>query len=598
MGDAQTWTDRLPTLQRLGSTLSANLNVDETAQQWFTSFTNSIHDTQSTLDLLHEDAMWRDLLTFTWNMRTFVGKERIRQFLLDRVAGTTFTDFKLKQVQLQKPQPDIVWIMGVFQLKNDAGSSSGVFRLVPMPDGRWKAFTIFTTLNQLAASPYQIGALRRREPVPGVQWLNARHKEAQFEDQDPAVLIIGAGQSGLSLAARLKHLDVPTLLVERDGRIGDSWRKRYASLCLHFPVWSDHMPYLPFPPTWPVYTPSYKMADWLESYAKALELNVWTSSTVTYASQGNDKKWDVRVEKSDGSVRDFRVNHLVFAAGIGDGCPKTPDIPGLENFKGKVTHSVNYQDPNDFQKQKVAIIGTGNSGHDIASDLVRHGIDVTMIQRGKTFVMNMDAHWKFLGGALYNENGPPTELADLLFHSMPHLLQEGGLAQRASLAIMESQKDTVEKLQSVGFHVSRGLKDAGFLLQIKERGGGHCFDNGSIKLIIDGKIKVKSGSQIASFCDRGLEFADGSRVECDTVICATGVGDPRNLIRKVCGDEVADECPPLLGVNEEGEMNSYREMSRRGLWYMIGSIQMNRFHSNFLALQIKAAETNVITTRY
>ncbi|KAL0065582.1 hypothetical protein AAF712_007360 [Marasmius tenuissimus] len=439
MGNSS-WTDRLPTLQSLGATFPANLNIDETAGRWFDSFANGIHDVQSTIDLLHEDGMWRDLLTFTWNMRTFVRKERIRQFLDDRVVGKTIVDLKLNQVQLQKPQPDIVWILGVFQLKTDIGTSSGVFRLVPTPTGQWKAFTIFTTLTQLAAFPYQVGALRRREPVPGLQWLSERHKEARFEGRDPLVLIVGAGQSGLSLAARLKHLDVPTLLVERDSRVGDSWRRRYESLCLHFPVWNDHMPYLPFPPTWPVYTPSHKMADWLESYATALELNVWTSSTVTYASQGNDKKWDVRVERSDGSIRDFRVKHLVFAAGVGDSCPKIPHIPDSESFKGTILHSVNYQDPKDLRNQKVAIIGAGNSGHDIASDLARHGIDVTMIQRGETFVMNMDAHWKFLGGALYNEDGPPTELADLLFHSMPHLLQAGGLAQRASLAIMESQK--------------------------------------------------------------------------------------------------------------------------------------------------------------
>ena len=78
------------------------------------------------------------------------------------------------------------------------------------------------------------------------------------------MLIVGGGQGGIGLGARLKRLGVPTLIVDALPRPGDAWRKRYKSLCLHDPVWYDHLPYLPFPDHWPVFTPKDKIGDWLE----------------------------------------------------------------------------------------------------------------------------------------------------------------------------------------------------------------------------------------------------------------------------------------------------------------------------------------------
>ena len=87
------------------------------------------------------------------------------------------------------------------------------------------------------------------------------------------VVIIGGGQGGIGLGARLRRLGVPTIIVEKNDPPGDSWRKRYKSLCLHDPVWYDHLPYLPFPDDWPVFSPKDKIGDWLESYTKIMELN-------------------------------------------------------------------------------------------------------------------------------------------------------------------------------------------------------------------------------------------------------------------------------------------------------------------------------------
>ncbi|KAG5721450.1 Flavin-containing monooxygenase YUCCA4 [Termitomyces sp. T112] len=569
---ASTWVSCIPSLDKFG-VVPTELDPSFIAQNWFSSFSKSIGNTEETLDLLHPNALWRDLLALTWDIRTLEGSEKIRM-LLDKRNSPQMRALKQKEfIQLQTPCPDLIWILGTFEFNVDSGHCSGVFRLVPTSSGEWKAFTIFTNLEVLANFPPAIGPLRSRQSVSGLSWAENLRRERKIERQDPSVLIVGSSNRR-QLAAEIRCSLSP------------------------FPVWGDHMPYLPFPSTWPLYTPSLKMADWLESYAAILELPVWTSSIVQSAVQLDNNKWSVRIRTHDGTLRIFVVNHLVFATGIGDGNPNIPDIQNLDLYTGITLHSSQYKRADEYIGKKVLVIGSGNSGHDIASDLARKNIDTTMFQRGSTFVMNLDRHWKYLGGSFYNEKGPPLELADNLFNSIPHLLLVGGLAQHSTKAILEDYSDTLAKLNTVGFRTNSGIKEAGILLQIKERAGGHYFDTGGSQLIIDGKIKLKNDSTIGAFYQNGIEFTNGSRVEADVIIYATGVGDIREPIRQICGDEVADTCPRLMGVNSEGEMNIYCPLHRTGLWFIGGSFQANRFYSHHLALQIKAMEEKIPFERY
>ncbi len=144
---------------------------------------------------------------------------------------------------------------------------------------------------------------------------------------------MAAVKAASALAARLKQLNVPTIIVEKNERPGDSWRKRYKSLCLHDPVWYDHMPYLPFPKNWPVFSPKDKIGDWLEMYTKVMELNYWGSTECKSASFDDKRKeWTVVVRR-DGKDIVLKPKQLVFATGMASK-PIIPDLPGPRRLRG------------------------------------------------------------------------------------------------------------------------------------------------------------------------------------------------------------------------------------------------------------------------
>ncbi|KAG6855463.1 hypothetical protein H0H87_002427, partial [Tephrocybe sp. NHM501043] len=546
----------LPTLQRLNATIPADLDAKTIAKAWFAAFAKSAEagDVQGVTQLFVEDAFWRDMLALTWDFRTFSGLQKITQFLTDRLGSARPKAFTLRDdayLGLQQPYPDIAWINLFFDFETESGIAFGIARLIPNGNGEWKAHTVYTNLEDLKGFPEKIGPLRNAAPNHG-KWVDDRKKEIEFQDKAPTVLIVGGGQSGLEVAARLKALDIPTLIVEKNQRIGDNWRNRYDALCLHDPVWYDHMPYLPFPPTWPVYTPAVKLANWLESYAEALELNVWTASSVVSATQEGES-WNVRISRGDGTERNFTVRHIVFATGLGSNDGVFPTYPGMDKFKGQLLHSSRHKSAADHLGKKVVVIGACTSAHDICVDYFEQGVDVTMYQRGPTYVMSTSNGWKVLMEGVYSEGGLPTEIADRLNASFPHH-SNVGLAQRSTKAIAELDKDLLDGLRARGFLLTDGIQGTGFGLLAWSKAGGYYLDTGASQLIADGKIKLKNGSLIESFTETGLKFEDGSELAADVVVFATGLGDSGAHIRKVCGEEVAKSVKPVWGLDPEGEL--------------------------------------------
>ncbi|KAF8634275.1 hypothetical protein AX17_004231 [Amanita inopinata Kibby_2008] len=593
----------LPTLTNLHASIPSDLDAPKIASEWLSALAASLesNNVEHVGSLFVPDSWWRDMLSFTWDFRTFRGISYISTFLRDCIGSTHPRGFKLRQdfLGLQRPAEDLAWINAFFDFETDVGIALGIVRLVPTANGEWRAHTVYTNLEDLKGFPEKIGALRNPNPNHGT-WEEDRKKESKFEDKDPVVLIVGGGQSGLDLAARLKSLDVPTLVVERNERIGDNWRNRYEALCLHDPVWYDHMPYLPFPSSWPVYSPARKLANWLESYAESLELNVWTSSTVTRATQDSgSRRWTVTIQRADGTERLFRnVKHLVFATGLSGVEPNIPKIPGMEKFKGQILHSSQHKRAGDHSDKKVVVVGACTSAHDIAQDYYNHGVDVTMFQRSSTYIMTTKNGFDVLFGGIYSENAPPTHFADRLNASFP-LLMSMGLGQRTAQQIAELDKDILEALNKRGFRTNLGIHNTGLALLVWSKGGGYYLDVGASQLIADGKIKLKNDSQIKEFTEMGILFENGSELPADVVVFATGLSDARDHIRRVCGDEVTNRCSPIWGLNKEGEINgAWRDLGVPGLWYMIGNMALCRFHSKHMALQIKAMEEGLFGPQY
>ncbi|KAG1751336.1 FAD/NAD(P)-binding domain-containing protein [Suillus paluster] len=534
----------LPTLDKLGSSVSPDVDVQAVASQWFSAFTDAIQskNVPAIIDLLVDDVFWRDILALTWDFHTFQSTPAVEKFLTDQLPLFTLSSFTLKKdlVELQRPYPDLAWIQAFFDFETTVGIASGVFRLVPLADGSWKAHTVFTNLEDLKGFPEQNGPRRNHQPNHG-KWAAKRAREIECFDEEPSVIIIGGGQSGLDVAARLKMLGMKSLVVEKNERIGDNWRKRYAALCINNPVWYDHMPYIPFPSSWPVYTPALKFADWLESYAHSMELDVWTSATVMSVIPGTKgKKWSVAVQRADGRERTFEVNHVVFALGFGSGMAKTPDIPGQDEFKGQILHSSKHNLATDHAGKKVVVVGACTSGHDICADYAKNGIDVTMVQRSPTYIMTSKEGMPRLM-AMFWEDGPPTDIADRVGASYPNFLIKL-LHQRLTKEIAEADKELLDGLQRQGFKLTFGEDGCGFLFMLWSTGGGYYVDFGASQMIVDGKIKLKSDGPISHFTQTGLLFEDGSILDADVVVFATGYADARAAYRALLRSPCMTSC--------------------------------------------------------
>lgn len=234
----------LPTFQKLNTTLSSDVDTKSIASRWFERFKQALEsqDASAAKDLVLEDAFWRDMLALTWEFRSFEGSNRIHRFLTDILKTSGITNLTLDEgsISLQRPYTDVAWIQAFFSFETHVGICSGIFRLVPTSLGDWKAHVVYTNLEDLKGFPERVGPLRDSVPNHG-KWPEKRRRELNFEDEEPRVVIIGGGQSGLEVAARLKLLGVSALVVERNPRIGDNWRGRYEALCLHDPVCMYHI---------------------------------------------------------------------------------------------------------------------------------------------------------------------------------------------------------------------------------------------------------------------------------------------------------------------------------------------------------------------
>jgi len=279
------------------------------------------------------------------------------------------------------------------------------------------------------------------------------------------------------------------------------------------------------------------------------------------------------------------------ATGV-SGIPNLPEIPSLRNFAGTVIHSSQYDDGEAWKGKSVLVIGTGNSGHDIAQDLYSSGAQVTLVQRSSTLITNVEPSAQ-LAYAMYDE-GPPLEDCDLIATSIPLPVAKKGhilLTERAK----ELDKELLDGLERVGFRLDFGDEGTGWQFKYLTRGGGYYFNVGCSDLIVDGEIGLVQFSDIDTFVAEGARLRNGETLAADLIVLATGYKGQEHLVRKLFGDDVAASIGPIWGFGDQQELrNMFTRTAQPGLWFIAGSLAQCRIYSKYLALQIKACEVGLL----
>jgi putative flavoprotein involved in K+ transport len=579
-----------------------------TVQDWLVRFEKALGAGDRALleGLFHHESYWRDLLALTWDIGTIAGADAIAGELAAQARRAAASRF---QVAPNRTPPRNVERVGtgateaIFKFETDIGRGSGVVRLTPDPGdgGRAKAWTLLTALDELKAFPERIGRSRPTgqsysRDFRGPNWLDRRKAEAEYSDREPSVLVVGGGQAGLSIAARLGRLQVDTLIVDRWPRVGDNWRQRYHALALHNQVHVNHLPYMAYPPSWPIYIPKDMLAGWFEAYVESMELNYWPSTELESGSWDEaEGRWRVVLRRADGSTRETHPRHVVMATGV-SGIPNLPEIPTLDRFRGQALHSSKYCDGEDWSGKSAIVIGTGNSGHDIAQDLYSSGAEVTLVQRSPTLIVNIEPSAQ-LPYALYDE-GPSLEDCDLIAASMPlPLARKSHIAMTAHARRLD--KELLDGLERVGFKLDFGEDGSGWQFMYLTLGGGYYFNVGCSDLIVERKIGLVQFSDIAEFVADGARLKSGEKVPADLVVLATGYKGQEHLVRKLFGDAVAERVGPIWGFGDGLELrNMFARTAQPGLWFIAGSLAQCRVYSRYLALQIKACEAGLLATRH
>ena len=584
--------------------LSTTETVATAAQNWLTKFEAALVRPDDVLlkTLFHADSYWRDLLAVTWRIQTVNGAEAILSGLKARTGSVRPTAFRIdprRAAARHVARAGTEAIEAIFAFETAEGRGNGILRLTPdAGDGNTlKAWTLLTALDEIKGYEEQFGRSRPQTKIysrdfRGPNWLDLRKATAAYVDREPAVLVVGGGQAGLSTAARLTQLHVDTLIIDRERRIGDNWRHRYHALVLHNQTHVNHMPYLHFPPTWPAYIPKDKIAAWFEAYVESMELNYWTATEFEGGAYNEKEgRWSVILRRDDGTKREMHPQHIVMATGV-SGIPSLPDIPTLRNFGGTVLHSSQYDDGETWRGKKVFVVGSGNSGHDIAQDLHSSGARVTLVQRSSTMIVNVEPSAQ-LPYALYNE-GPSLEDCDLIAASIPL-----SLAKKSHILLTEKARnldeDLLDGLRRVGFKLDFGEEGTGWQFKYLTRGGGYYFNVGCSDLIVNGDIGLVQFSDIASFVVEGARMSSGEILAADLIVLATGYKGQEYLVRKLFGDDVALRVGPIWGFGDEQELrNMFTRTAQPGLWFIAGSFAQCRIYSKYLGLQIKAREAGLL----
>ena len=569
-------------------------------QEWLNKFEMHVQarNVEQLIDMFDDSSYWRDLISFTWNIITFESKSDIKSMLNCTLSEIRPRNFKLIDMKT-KPKTDESW----FSFDTKYAKCRGHIRLK-----KGKCFTFLTVMDELKGFEEKSGFNRELGTEFGAfknrkNWLEKKQSEINDlnENKNPYCLIIGGGQAGLALAARLKQLNVPTIVIDKNQTPGDTWRNRYHSLCLHDPVWYDHMPYMQFPDHWPIFSPKDKIGDWLEMYAKIMEINYWGLSECINASFDElNEEWKVLVVKNGEEV-EIKTKHLILATGM-SGMPNIPNIKNSDLFKGDCVHSSNFTSGSNYKNKNCVVVGSNNSAHDIAAELWEQGAkNVTMIQRSPTTVarsstlLDLQTRGNFSEQAV--QSGITVDIADLIVASN-HYKTVHLDGQKSVQLLKNIDKEFYQKLASSGFLFDFGEDESGLSIKYLRRGSGYYIDVGGSELIINGDINLESPAEIDEFTEKSIFLNNGKEIDCDLVVFATGYGSMNQWAAKLISQEIADKVGKCWGLGSgtrkdpgpwEGELrNMWKPTNQTSLWFHGGNLAQARHYSKYLALQLKA----------
>jgi putative flavoprotein involved in K+ transport len=555
------------------------------ASAWLADFTAVLErgDVDAAVALFAPDSYWRDLVAFTWNICTQESPAAIRTMLQARLADVKPSNFAIEGDATEAGGVVDAW----FTFETAVARGRGHLRLQ-----NDKAWTLLTTMTELKGFEEPTGMQREKGAEHGAQkgrksWLETRQHEAATlgltDAEQPYVLIVGGGQGGIALGARLRRLGVPTIIVEKNERAGDSWRKRYKSLCLR---------------------------DWLEMYTKVMELNYWGGTTAKKATFNEAKQeWQVVVNR-DGKDITLRPRQLVLALGV-SGYPVSPTIAGADSFTGEQHHSSKHPGPEAYKGKKCVVLGSNNSAHDICAALWEGGADVTMVQRSSTHIAPSDSLMELALGGLYSESavkaGVTTDKADLIFASIPYKI----MAPMQVPVYDEMKKrdaDLYARLEKAGFMLDFGVDGSGLFMKYLRRGSGYYIDVGASELVANGSVKLRSGVTIERINPKSVTLTDGTELPADLLVYATGYGSMNGWLADLMSPEVADKVGKVWGLGSdtpkdpgpwEGELrNMWKPTQVPQLWIHGGNLHQSRHYSQFLSLQLKARMEGLKTPVY
>jgi putative flavoprotein involved in K+ transport len=589
---------------------SPPLTPQRRAETWLAGLEEALRarDVARAAGMFAATSFWRDLVAFSWNITTVEDPAGVTELLTATLERTDPTAFAVEEPAEEADGVTTAW----FTFETAVGRGRGLVRLIEV-DGSPRAWTFLTTLYELKGHEEPKGPRRPMGAEHGANksrltWLERREKErAELGTTvQPYVLVVGGGQGGIALGARLRSLGVPSLVVDKHPRPGDQWRGRYKSLCLHDPVWYDHLPYLKFPDTWPVFSPKDKIGDWLESYVEAMEVPYWTGTTVTHAAYSPERgEWTVELER-EGDPLTLRPKHLVLATGM-SGKPNIPELPGQDVFRGDQHHSSAHPGPDAYAGKRCVVIGSNNSAFDICGALWEHDADVTMVQRSSTHIVKSASLMDIGLGALYSEeavaNGVTTEKADLIFASIPYrIMHEFQIPLYQQMA--ERDADFYERLEGAGFRHDWGDDGSGLFMKYLRRGSGYYIDVGAADLVANGEVKLAHG-QVVRLTEDSVVLDDGTELPADLVVYATGYGSMNGWAADLIGQDVADAVGKVWGLGSdtvkdpgpwEGEQrNMWKPTRQEALWFHGGNLHQSRHYSLYLALQLKARHEGIPT---